>query len=244
MGMFDQEIPGYVSGPQRIRRAGSALGDQLAPGVERMTGYKSPKRKAMAIAEAADLSSMSSIEDTYKQIQKINPTAATAWLKDAMSTFNAGTQRMSAQASYATARNKSPAKRETKFNQVTGQLQYVDNGAVVPGFNQMKPKPTPDTSDLGQTTPLTKEIVEGLLDDAFDFGMLDWSGATKTDTNKDTMASFVFSYSQINNIGPEEVIQGIVNGTIDVKKGANQKTTTGATAPQAVNPFSVPAIPK
>ena len=243
MGMFDQEIPGYVSGPQRIRRAGSALGDQLAPGVERMTGYKSPKRKAMAIAESADLSSMSSIEDTYKQIQKINPTAATAWLKDAMSTFNAGTQRMSAQASYATARNKSPAKRETKFNQVTGQLQYVDNGAVVPGFNQMKPKPTPDTSDLGQRTALTKEDVEGLLDDAFDFGMLDFSGK-KTSIDKDTLSSFVFSYSQINNIGPEEVIQGIVEGTIDVKKGSKQGLTPGATAPQTVNPFSVPAIPK
>ena len=93
MGMFDQEIPGYVSGPQRIRRAGSALGDQLAPGVERMTGYVSPKRKTMAIANSADLSSMSSIEDTYKQIQKINPTAASAWLKDAMSTFKADTER-------------------------------------------------------------------------------------------------------------------------------------------------------
>jgi hypothetical protein len=84
MGMFDQEIPGYVSGPQRIRRAGQGLADQLAPGIKRMTGYESPKRKAMAIAGKADLSSMKSIQDTYQQIQQINPTAATAWIKDVM----------------------------------------------------------------------------------------------------------------------------------------------------------------
>ena len=60
------------------------LSNQLAPGIKRMTGYESPKRQAMAIADKADLSSMSSIQDTYKQIQQINPTAATAWLKDVM----------------------------------------------------------------------------------------------------------------------------------------------------------------
>ena len=93
MGMFDQEIPEYVSGPQRIRRAGQGLADQLAPGIKRMTGYESPKRKAMAIAAKADLNSMPSIQDTYQQIQQINPTAATAWLKDAMTSFNGETQR-------------------------------------------------------------------------------------------------------------------------------------------------------
>lgn len=84
MGMFDQEIPEYVSGPQRIRRAGQGLADQLAPGIKRMTGYESPKRKAMAIAAKADLNSMKSIQDTYQQIQQINPTAASAWMKDVM----------------------------------------------------------------------------------------------------------------------------------------------------------------
>ncbi len=83
--MFDQEIPDYVTGPQRIRRAGSALGDQIAPGIERMTGYVSPKRKAMAIAEKVDLSSQDSIRNTWKQLNQLNPKAATAWLKDVTS---------------------------------------------------------------------------------------------------------------------------------------------------------------
>jgi hypothetical protein len=102
MGMFDQEIPGYVSGPQRIRRAGQELGNQLAPGIKRMTGYESPKRKAMAIAGKADLSSMPSIQGTYQELQQINPTAATAWLKDAMASFNGETQRKATSAKGAT----------------------------------------------------------------------------------------------------------------------------------------------
>lgn len=60
------------------------IADQMAPGIKRMTGYESPKRKAMAIADTADLSSMKSIQDTYKKLQQINAGAASAWLKEVM----------------------------------------------------------------------------------------------------------------------------------------------------------------
>ena len=123
MGMFDQEIPEYVSGPQRIRRAGSALGDQLAPGVERMTGYVSPKREAKAIANSTDLSSMASIQDSYKKIQKINPTGASSWLKDVMTTFKADTERRKIGATKGT-----PIKAEEAHLKATRDKYIKDKG--------------------------------------------------------------------------------------------------------------------
>jgi len=84
MGMFDEEIPEYVSGPQRIRRAGRSLGDRIAPGITELTGFESPRQKMKGIVNSVDLSSMASIQDGYKKMQQINPAAASAWLKDAM----------------------------------------------------------------------------------------------------------------------------------------------------------------
>ncbi len=84
MGMFDQEKPTIYSGPEAIAAGGMDLNTQLAPGIKRMTGYESPKHKAMSIAKTADLSSMASIQETYQKIQQINPEAASAWLKDVM----------------------------------------------------------------------------------------------------------------------------------------------------------------
>ena len=93
MGMFDAGSKRLMTADEAAGAGADLLSNQLAPGIKRMTGYESPKRQAMAIADKADLSSMSSIQDTYKQIQQINPTAATAWLKDAMTSFNGETQR-------------------------------------------------------------------------------------------------------------------------------------------------------
>ena len=156
MGMFDQEIPEYVSGPQRIRRAGSALGDQLAPGVERMTGYSSPKRKAKAIANSTDLSSMASIQDSYKKIQKINPTAASSWLKDVMTTFTADT-----------ARKQSTAKSSPKVSYQKGGLPgdptktiLLSNvsGTMQPVLNKQG---KPYIEDKYQTQSLTGTLPQG-----------------------------------------------------------------------------------
>ncbi len=159
MGMFDISGTGSRQKPMYAKDLYAAgqnmFADQMAPGVKRMTGYESPKRKAMAIANKADLSSMSSIQNTYKGLQQINTEMASAWLKESLNTYNTGTQRMTAENARITAMSKTPTKRETKFNQVTGQLKYVDNGAIVPGFEQVK---TPANKDVTVKSPTVQDI--------------------------------------------------------------------------------------
>jgi hypothetical protein len=93
MGMFDAESKRLMTADEMAGAGADLLSNQLSPGIKRMTGYESPKRQAMSIANSADLSSMQSIQTAYKKIQQINPAAASAWLKDVMTSFNADTQR-------------------------------------------------------------------------------------------------------------------------------------------------------
>lgn len=246
--MFDISGTGSRAKPmyaEDLYAAGQNMfADQMAPGIKRMTGYESPKRKAMAIAGKANLNSMSSIQDTHKQLQQINAEMANAWLKQSLESYNSRTQRMTAENSRLSAMSKAPAKRETKFNQVTGQLQYVDNGQVVPGFEAVKSATDSSNkpSDLPQMSAISKENIENLVDEVFDFGFFDLSGK-KTDISKNTIVDFVFSHSQIKNIPPEEVIRGLADGTIkltdkvgEVAPLVSPKTSSGFQA--------TPAIPK
>ena len=126
MGMFDEEIPEYVSGPQRIRRAGRSLGDRIAPGITELTGFESPRQKMKGIVNSVDLSSMASIQDGYKKMQQINPAAASAWLKDVMPSFNAETHRKVATASKApsgTPENIAKAQRRAELIQQYGSTK-------------------------------------------------------------------------------------------------------------------------
>ena len=119
MGMFDVDKSPMLTGAQMGAIGAREVGNLLAPGIKRMTGYESPKRKAMAIAESTDLSSMESINNSYRKMQQINPAAASAWLKDVMSTYNAETQR---RATMGTSKPNTAADKHRR-NQMASALQ-------------------------------------------------------------------------------------------------------------------------
>lgn len=253
MGMFDISGTGSRQKPMYaddLYAAGQNMfADQMAPGIKRMTGYESPKRKAMAIAGKADLSSMSSIQDTYKQLQQINAEMASAWLKDTMSNYNAGTQRMTAENARLTAMSKTPTKRETKFDQATGQLRYVDNGKVVPGFEQVKPSGSNDDkdSDLPQMTKVTYEQIQEDINNVFDYSVWDLTSPDAPGgISERQLINFIFGYEQITNTGRAEIIEGIKNKTIDPTKPIPKKTSTTAQSPNSssVGFIPTPAMPK
>jgi len=110
MGMFDISGTGSRQKPMYAKDLYAAgqnmFADQMAPGIKRMTGYESPKRKAMAIAEGADTTNIDSINDTHSQLQQVNADMASAWLKDAMKIHTAKTTDISAQASLMNALKK------------------------------------------------------------------------------------------------------------------------------------------
>ena len=224
------------------------IADQMAPGIKRMTGYESPKRKAMAIADTADLSSMKSIQDTYKKLQQINAGAASAWLKEALDTYNTGTQRMTAETSRLQALAKAPVKRETKFDGVTGQLKYVDTGQPVPGFEDKKTPKGGDKVTVKSPTVQDITMIKEDIESEYATGLFDKLVDNKLPTGmtKDSLADFIFRYKQIN---PQEttftVMEKIDKGTIDATKIISiMGASTAAPAAASQDPFSMPAIPK
>jgi hypothetical protein len=244
MGMFDISGTGSRQKPmyaEDLYAAGQNMfADQMAPGIKRMTGYESPKRKAMAIAGKADLSSMKSIQDTYGQLQQINAEMASAWLKESLTTFNSSTQRMTAENARLAAIGKKGKDRRIVLQ---GGIQYYadDGSRVLPGAAGKAVTPE-KPSDLPQMTEKEEIRIGSLVDEAFDFGMTDFTGK-KTEVDKETITDFVFSYSQIKNVGPSEVLKGLINGTISLDAPINKQATSQASSSQ-VGFMPTPTIPK
>jgi len=124
MGMFDVKSTGKPMYAEDLyARSANMLSDQLAPGIKRTTGYENPNRKAkrmaMAIADQADTTNIQSIKDTHRQLQQINPTAASAWLKEAINIFTAQNQSLTAQAAYRNSLGKKKEEKESDVPQMT-----------------------------------------------------------------------------------------------------------------------------
>lgn len=225
MGMFD--ISGTGSGKPMYAKdlygAGQNMfADQMAPGIKRMTGYESPKRKAMAIADKADTTNLQSIKDTHRQLQQVNPTAASAWMKEALDIYNAQTQALSAQASYVNATGKKAQDR--KIVAQNGVQYYADTGErVLPKVADKAPTP-PTPSPVAQATQVSLDAVGILVNQEFDFGLWDVSGIEPVFTkknielSKEKLTDFVYTYSNKNKVDAGSVIQGIIAGLIDPTK--------------------------
>lgn len=247
MGMFD--ISGTGSGKPMYAKdlygAGQNMfADQMAPGIKRMTGYESPKRKAMAIADKADTTNLQSIKDTHRQLQQLNPTAASAWMKEALDIYNAQTQALSAQASYVNATGKKA--KDRKIVAQNGVQYYADTGErVLPKVADKAPTPV-ESSPVAQATQVSLDAVGTLVDQEFDFGLWDLSGVD-TKLSKEKLTDFVYTYSNKNKVDAGSVIQGIIAGLIDPNKTVEDvaaPTSFNNPYPTNTNPLTVPPLPK
>jgi hypothetical protein len=245
MGMFDYNT-GYSEGltpGQRARRRADQSEQQLvdrqiSPLVEKHTGYVSPKVQLQRMASQTDLRDGRAVQKTYNAILAKNPTAAQKWLESIKPII---TQHIEQQKLAATLRGKQGERKIIKDAQ--GRQRYVDDKSLVfPGVAD-KPAEASKPSDLPQMTAQSKEQVSTLVDETFDFGMLDFEGQ-KTAVSKEALTDFVFSYSQIKNVPTTEVLRGLVNGTIQYDSNIGNASSGQVSPPSSSNPFNVPAQPK
>jgi hypothetical protein len=205
----EAQVPEFLKYRQMAARGAQELGDATAPWIKENLGYESPQRKMKAIAANTDLSDGKAVQKTFNALMQMNPRSAQQWLQSVMPVIN---QHIEQQKMAVTLRGKAKDRRIVVQN---GIQYYVDTGERVlpraPGKAVTPEKP----SDLPQMTEKEEIRIGSLVDEAFDFGMTDFTGK-KTEVDKETITDFVFSYSQIKNIPPGEVLKGLINGTISL----------------------------
>ena len=93
MGLFDGKVDYY-------RQAA----DTIAPAIEQSTGFVSPQRQMRRMVSQTDYSSSDSVQNTFNQLMKVNPTDAKAWLTSVKPLIEAEATKQSARTAKQTTR--------------------------------------------------------------------------------------------------------------------------------------------
>lgn len=90
MGLFDgnQPVQENLQEPAFMRhrrelqkRAGGFADQAISPMLEKQFGYVSPMNQMKRIASQADLTNMTSVQNTFNQLMQLDPKSAAAWIK-------------------------------------------------------------------------------------------------------------------------------------------------------------------
>ena len=233
MGLFDTGIQ-VGSGYQE-------LADKLAGGLEKHTGYVSPQRQLRRAVSQTDLSDSDSVQKTFQMLMQKSPQDAVQWLNSIKPIIAANIEQEKLRLQGMT----KPRERKI-IKDAQGRQRYVDTGDLVfPGVSG-KPPEAPKQQDLPQMNVAEKERITELVDATFDFGIGDaWftgqPDAPKGFSEKE-LVDFVFSYSQIKNIPPIQVIKGLKDGVIDPTQPVGTASSTLSSSPYS-GTGSVPNVP-